>query len=450
MNSDIIQRTTCRVCGSSDLTHLFSLGTQFVSNFVEEDQIDNGIKCPITLQLCNNCTLVQQEYTASSDFMYTRHYWYRSDTTETMRRALADIVDAAMDKVQLQSGDVVLDIGSNVGTLLRAYPKELGLVTVGVEPAINMKEEGSKGISIFINDFWREEEYRYQVGEADYEDMWSWKAKIITAIGMFYDLEEPNTFIADIAKVLHPEGVFIAQLMCLKQTLEMRDIGNLAHEHLEFYSIHCLEYLLYKNGLTLGDVEENNVNGGSYRVFVYPIGSKLLTSEGKERVKSAKKIEKDMRLRYPEVYREWFKAVSFNSEKLTTLLQTLRDNDKVVHVYGASTKGNVILQFANIDSSLCEFACDKSKEKWNKYTCTGIQIGSEELMRRAGVNYLLILPYSFVQEFIERERRWLEDGGKFIVPLPELHIIEADPDDMLQRANWNPIDRMPKLKVTKL
>ncbi len=432
MNSSIIQRTTCRVCGSSDLTHLFSLGEQLVSDFVEEDKVNKGIKCPIALQLCSNCTLVQQEYTAPSDFMYTRHYWYRSDTTETMRKALADIVDAAIDKVQLQPGDIVLDIGSNVGTLLRAYPKDLGLLTVGVEPALNMKEEGSKGISVFINDFWSAGTYlnkNYSIpGMRTIPPLYikttrsKGKAKIITAIGMFYDLEDPNTFIADIAKVLHPEGIFIAQLMCLKQTLEMKDIGNLAHEHLEFYSLRSLQYLLEHNGLELVDIEENSVNGGSYRIFAKHKGSKL--GESYRRLVEADETEQEMNLSSPEVLREWFKAVSFNSEKLTTLLKTLRDNDKVVWIYGASTKGNVILQFANIDSSLCEFACDKSKEKWNKYTCTGIQIGSEELMRRSGVNYLLILPYSFVSEFIERERKWLEDGGKFIVPLPELHIIE--------------------------
>lgn len=431
MNSSITQRTTCRVCGSSNLTHLFSLGEQLVSTFCTEDQVGKGIRCPITLQLCNNCTLVQQEYTAPSEFMYTRHYWYRSDTTETMRRALADIVDAAMDRVQLQPGDVVLDIGSNDGTLLRQYPKELGLVTVGVEPAINMKEEGSKGISAFYNEFWSADVFfdnqltrpettnlRGEVSPAEPKKL----AKIITAIGMFYDLEEPNQFIADIVKVLHPEGVFIAQLMCLKQTLEMRDIGNLAHEHLEFYSLRSLNELLGEHNLAIYDIEENNINGGSYRLYIkhFRDDSKVATS----RCLDAFDREEEMNLSSPEVLRQWFKAVSFNSQKLTTLLQTLRDNDKVVYVYGASTKGNVILQFANIDSELCEFACDKSKEKWNKYTCTGIQIGSEELMRQSGVDYLLVLPYSFVPEFIERERSWLEQGGKFIVPLPELHIIE--------------------------
>lgn len=447
------KRTTCRVCGSLGLTHLFSLGIQHISDFVTEDKVGTSPTCPISLCLCNQCTLVQQEYTAPQDFMYTRHYWYKSGTTETMRKALADIVDTAMDVVRLDPGDVVLDIGSNDGTLLRCYPKELNLFTAGVEPAANLREEGRKGISCFINEFWSAEAYFLRVNEVDAEDVWSNKAKVITAIGMFYDLEEPNFFIADIAKVLHPEGVFIAQLMCLKQTIEQGDVGNFAHEHLEFYSLDSLDYLMKAHGLQIYDIEENKVNGGSYRLFIrhlsnspkdYP-SSPAAIRRGKAFVR-----ESEMGLDKVQTYTDFFQRLETNKEKVTEFIRREVLKDKIVWVYGASTKGNVILQYYGLDKTLIEFACDKSPEKWNKYTSTGIQIGSEELMRKAGVDYLLILPYAFTMEFYKREQEWLEKGGKFIIPLPIPHTIEVDQVDLAVKWDWYPQDRMPLFKVVQL
>ncbi len=428
MNQQVIQRTTCRVCGSNNLTHLFSLGSQYVSDFVTEDKVGTGIKVPITLQLCNNCTLVQQEYTAPQDFLYTRHYWYKSGTTETMRRALADVVSAAMDCVGLAPGDVVLDIGSNDGTLLRQYPKELNLVTVGVEPATNMKEEGSKGISAFINDFWTIENYdKWLSRNPDNAGMCrANKPKIITAIGMFYDLENPSQFIADVAKVLHPDGIFVAQLMCLKQTIEQGDVGNLAHEHLEFYSLKSLKYLLGKHGLEIVDVFENKVNGGSYRLFIKHKGAttKSPFSAEKQRIEAAFEREDEMQLANPDKYEHWIEVVRTQAQKVKSFIENVVNEGKTVWCYGASTKGNVILQFLGLNSDLCECACDKSSEKWAKYTCTGIEIRSEESMRKTKVDYLLVLPYSFISEFIDREKDWLVKGGTFIVPLPVPHTVQ--------------------------
>lgn len=417
--SSFTKRTTCRVCGSDSLLPLFSLGEQFVSDFVPPGKVTTGVKCPISLQLCGRCSLVQQEYTAPQDFLYTRHYWYRSGITETMRRALADVVDAAMDRVGLAPGDIVLDIGSNDGTLLRQYPKELELVRIGVEPATNMVQYYLDSSILLINGFWSADDYEFTL-----EVMGSSKQpKIITACGMFYDLEDPNQFIADVAKVLHPEGVFVAQLMCLKQTLEMRDIGNLAHEHLEFYSLEALRTLLNKHGLSIVDIEENNVNGGSYRIFA-KLGAHPFSNP---RVTKFFEIEREMGLRSPASYREWWEGVENNLFRIRLLLIELKRLDARVWVYGASTKGNVILQALKADNLLLEGAADKSSEKWGLYTIgTGICIHREEMMRSCNPSYLLVLPYAFIQEFVKREEAWLKAGGKFIVPLPTAHTIEWD------------------------
>ena len=256
-------RETCRVCGSTNLTPLFSLGEQYVSNFVDQHAINFGCKVPIDIELCNDCTLVQAKHTAPQEILYARHYWYRSGVTDTMRTALRDITRTAERVAGLKAGDVVLDIGSNDGTLLWSYCVE-GLIKVGVEPAKNLVEEGAVGVDIFYNSFWGYEQYSIILKQ---KTIYS-KAKVITAIGMFYDLEDPNQFIRDVAKALHPDGVFIAQLMCLKNMINLNDVGNLAHEHLEFYSIQSLAYLFGKYGLEIDDLEVNDVNGESYRLYV--------------------------------------------------------------------------------------------------------------------------------------------------------------------------------------
>lgn len=429
------RRTTCRVCNSPNLTHLFSLGTQYVSDFIDEDDKTERIKCPINLLLCNECTLVQQEYTAPQEILYSRHYWYKSGTTETMRNALKDIVDSAMRSVYLEEGDIVLDIGSNDGTLLRCYPDTV--FTVGFEPATNFALSGREGVSYFVNDFWSKELYHLH------------KAKIVTAIGMFYDLEDPNQFVADIAAVLHPEGVFVAQLMCLKQTVERADVGNFAHEHLEFYSLRSLKYLLGKHGLCIYDIEENYINGGSYRIYIkhWEDNSKVLTPRMYEAIDEEERRGLNQRTTYDKL----FERMERTKMLVVEYINKVANEGKLVCVYGASTKGNVILQYYGLDRKHIVAAIDKSEEKIGKRTVgSGIKIFGERVLQISQIDYLLILPWAFVNEFAKREQVWLEAGGTFIVPLPYPHTIEADQVDVAVKHLWYPTDRMPLLKVRAL
>jgi len=411
----------CRVCGGLDTTTpLFFLGEQFVSDFVPKDQVNKGIKCPIDLELCDHCGLVQNKYTARQDFLYTRHYWYRSGVTQTMKDQLQDVVDSAVRRVDSwgkDSKDIVLDIGSNDGTLLRCYPKHF--LRVGVEPADNLATNENyrdHGLEL-VHDFWPSTH-----GEILPHD----KAKIITACGMFYDLEDPNAFIKEVSRVLHPEGLFVAQLMCLKQTLENHDISNLAHEHLEFYSLKSLAHLFRTHGLEIFDVEENNTNGGSYRLFVRHADSNVPYMGGvaQHRKTNAFIQEHRMGLDRRETYTDWFRRAYDNRRKVVDFIRAEVRNGYRVHAYGASTKGNVILQWYDLNHTLIQMASDRSPEKWGKYTVgTGIPVVSEEESRYRIPDYYLVLPYAFLREFIEREKDWLQKGGKFIVPLPTPRLV---------------------------
>ncbi len=409
-----ITRKTCRVCKSRKLIDLFSLGEQYINDFVPEELVYSGLKAPLDLVFCKNCTLVQLRHTAPQELLYQRFYWYKSGVTETMKAALRDITQQAEQRFQLKAKDVVLDLGSNDGTLLRTYQTP-GLITVGVEPADNLKEEGSKGIMHHLHDFWNYDAYMQQVGR---------RAKVVTAIGMFYDMEEPNQFISDAGKALTDDGVFIAQLMCLKNMLDSNDVGNLVHEHLEYYSFAALEFLFNQNGLEIFDVEINEVNGGSYRIFSKLKGSpRPQTTEEKARVNAVKESEKNFK--DVETYKQFFVRLEHNKRKCVQFIKQELAKGKTVWAYGASTKGNVILQYYGLDHNLIPFASERSSWKWGKYTIgTKIKCVSEEEARRAKPDYFLVLPYAFFSEMYEREQEWRDGGGKFIVPLPEFRVVE--------------------------
>lgn len=400
---ETITRKTCRLCGSSDLEEVFSVGNQYINDFVPQERVGKGWKAPLDLVMCNKCSLLQLRHTAPQELLYSRYYWYRSGVTETMKLALRDITKQIEEMVPLEAGDVVLDIGANDGTMLATYTTA-GIRRVGCEPADNLVDALKKNTEYIMHDFWNYERYMQLAAG------WGFgKAKVITAIGMFYDLEDPNKFIKDAERALANDGIFVAQLMCLTPMLEKNDLGNICHEHLEYYSLESLKYLFETNGLEMFKIEENNVNGGSYRIYArHYKGTGIKFKERFSRVDIlafAKRLEE-------------------NRKKCVDFIQSEVAKGKKVYVYGASTKGNVILQYYGLDNKLITAAAERSPEKWGKYTIgTWIPIVSEAEAREAQPDYFLVLPWAFFDEFYKREADWRAKGGKFIVPLPEFKVV---------------------------
>ena len=221
----------CLLCKNRKLRKIFSLGNLFVSNFVVKSKIKKGIRAPLNLIFCSKCALLQLSHIAPQEIMYKKFYWYRSGVTKTMRDGLKDIYKASLKYINFKKNDVILDIGANDGTLLKYY-KNKKLKTIGCEPAINLKKQLKKNCDFVISDFWSNSKLNKVLKKNNLN-----KPKIITAIGMFYDLEEPNKFIKDVSLALDKNGIFIAQLMCLKSMINKNDLGNICHEHLEFYSL---------------------------------------------------------------------------------------------------------------------------------------------------------------------------------------------------------------------
>jgi NDP-4-keto-2,6-dideoxyhexose 3-C-methyltransferase len=400
---ETITRTTCRLCGSSNIQDVLSLGEQYINDFVPPERIGKGIKAPLDLIMCKDCTLLQLRHTAPQELLYARYYWYRSGVTDTMRLALRNITQAIEETIPLAPGDVVLDIGANDGTMLSTYTAP-GIRRVGCEPANNLVDALRKNTDYVMHDFWNYERYM------ELAQGWGFgKAKVITAIGMFYDLEDPNKFIRDAQKALTEDGIFIAQLMCLQPMLDKNDVGNIVHEHLEYYSLESLKYLFENNGLEMFRIEENDINGGSYRIFA--------------RHYKGTGLKFDEKITLEDIL-AFAKRIKSNRDRCIAFIKEEVAKGKKIYVYGASTKGNVILQYYGLGNKLITAASERSPEKWGKYTVgTWIPIVSEEEARKANPDYFLVLPWAFFQEFYEREKGWRNTGGKFIVPLPEFRVV---------------------------
>jgi NDP-4-keto-2,6-dideoxyhexose 3-C-methyltransferase len=403
-----IPTTKCRLCASQNLARVLSLGDQYVSDFVTA--AGHHPKSPLELIRCKDCGLVQLRHTFPRTNLY-RHYWYRSGISGTMREALANVALKAFQVAQPSSGQIVIDTGCNDGTLLRTYPKT-GIKLVGFEPAENLVEDARQGTHWIFNDFFRADSFREKFAHE--------KAKIITSVAMFYDLEDPNMFVGDIAKCLASDGVWVVQQNYLATMLQKNGFDNIGHEHLEYYSLNTMEKLLARHGLEIFDAETNDVNGGSFRTYASHRGKYAI----QESVRRMRQTEEQLQLKNSEVYRTFAANIRKIKSHLTRLITKEVKNGKTVYVYGASNRGNTILQYCGLDYRLIKKATDANSEKWGLTTVgTKIPIVSKEEARRDRPDYFLILPHHFLEEIEREEKSYLDHGGRFIVPLPEVRVI---------------------------
>jgi len=417
----MIIRTTCRVCAGG-LNDVFSLGEQYISDFLLPEQSD-GVRAPLDVALCERCELLQLKHTVAAEVMYT-NYWYRSGTNQTMRNALAEIANKTESLMDLKEGDFVLDIGCNDGTLLASY-KTNGIYRIGFDPAENLAVFSRKVADKLVTGFFEAEAF-YREPELSEN-----RPKVVTSIAMFYDLEDPNRFVADVKKVMHPDGLWIVQMSYLPLMLGQNEFGNICHEHLEYYSLRSFEYLLKLHDFALVDVELNDINGGSFRAYVRSctaaesvFGDTEYRERASERVLAFRAQERALALNETAPYREFALRVRRIKEDVLTFVKDQVGGGKKVYVYGASTKGNTMLQYFGLDNSLISAAAERNPDKWGKVTVgTRIPIVSEEEARAAKPDYFLVLPWHFLEEFRAREESYLLSGGRFVVPLPHFTVI---------------------------
>lgn len=417
-------RQTCRLCGSKSLTSIVDLGSQMLASaFVSKENQDclPLRKVPLELVRCNPeidedaCGLVQLRHTFPSDIMYS-DYWYASGVNQTMRDALADITRRATDFVSLNKGDIAVDIGCNDGTLLKSYKlinSELNLV--GFDPAENFLGVQGEGF-LRINDYFNKASYTDALGAK--------KAKIVTSIAMFYDLEDPVAFSREIADILDDNGIWILQMADLPNMLIHNMFDNICHEHVTYYHLAPMEYLLRRCNMKLVDVEMNQVNGSSYRFYIRKNTGPNPSKDAMKRIAKVRFDEFNMALDTDSPYKRFKDNIERNKNDLLFFINQERAKGKKVFVYGASTKGNVLLQYCELNEEILPCAAERNPRKWGTKTLgSGIPIVSEEDARAMTPDYFLVLPYHFLDEMLAREQDFISRGGKFIVPVPRVKLV---------------------------
>jgi len=398
----------CRSCGFKELVNILSLGEQYLSDFLSTDKKPE--KFPLDLVMCPKCDLLQLRNTVPQKFLYTPRYGYRSGINFTMKEELNKIAQASLKKINKDKKIVALDIGANDGTLLGFYPKNT--LKVAVEPISKLALLSKKYANIVVNDF-----FNFSAVKAKIKNL---KVDIITAISCFYDMEEPNKFISDAAKILSGDGVLVIQQNYLVGMLKNNAFDNIVHEHLEYYSLLSLENLLSRHGLEVFDVKQSAINGGSFITFIAFKNTRPIQKS----VLDWRQSEKKLKLNKLKVYNDFAKRVKNNSHDILNLITKLTKNKKTIYVYGASTRGNTLLQYYQLNNKLIVAAVERNPEKWGKkISSLNIPIISEQEARKQKPDYMLVLPWFFKKEFLQREKNYLTSGGHFIFPLPKIQII---------------------------
>lgn len=412
----------CRICGNTRLEPVIDLGSQALAGLFVDGRPQNQLNTPIPLEVVRcagerqggACGLVQLRHTVPPEAMF-HDYGYRSGINTTMKRHLERLAAEAEAAAGLAPGDLVLDIGANDGTLLLRYSTP-GLVRVGFEPSEVRPLRNDHGIH-YIPAFFSSSSFR--------KDFPGGAAKLITAIAMFYDIDDPAEFCQQVSQVLADDGIWVIELGYWGDLLRNTGFDSICHEHLGYYSLSTLEFLARKTGFELYDVGFNDANGGSVRcTFVKADGPCAVPAENAARVRRA--LEEEARsgiLGTPRI--EQFRQNAGRiREELQRILQDCANRKMRVYGYGASTKGNVLLQYCGVTPDQIVAIADRNPQKHGRKTPgTGIPICSEEEMRQARPDLLLILPWHFLPEFLEREGELRKGGTRFIVPFPRLRVV---------------------------
>jgi SAM-dependent methyltransferase len=401
---------------------LFSLGELYVSDFINKDEDARAGKHDMTLVIDERYGAARLEKCTPIHSMFGK-YWYRSGINQTMRTELKGIVDSVTSVQKLNEGDLWLDIACNDGTLLSFVPD--GIKKLGIDPAEDsFKNESSKIADEVIQDFFTLENYKKSKFKKK-------KAKVVTCIAMFYDLDEPVEFLKDVTKVLDDDGLFVLQMSYTPLMIKQLAFDNICHEHVYYWGLASIEKLLKKAGLKIVDCQLNDVNGGSFRIYIKKKKSDVTTFATAPyrdvcnvRVESLIKWEKGLKLDKEEIWLDFYNRIEALKKETVDFIKAEKAKGKVICGYGASTKGNTLLQYFGLDNTLIDAIAERSHYKFGLKTIgTNIPILSEEDVRAMNPDYMLVLPWHFISEFIKREDEFLSKGGKFIVPCPNFQII---------------------------
>jgi hypothetical protein len=417
MNIEHNEINKCRMCVGK-LKSLLNIGNLHLTGVFPKNKTDFVPKLPLHISKCNKCELIQLKDNFDVSKLYGETYGYRSGLNNSMVLHLEDIVKYLKDKVILKTNDIVIDIGSNDGTMLNKYNDEK-LNYVGIDPtAKKYLHYYNKNINV-ICDFFTESNYRDNTTFNKNQ-----KVKIISTISMFYDLPEPLQFVKDIHNILDEDGVWFSEQSYFPDMIKNKSFDTICQEHIEYYCLKQIKYMADNVGFKIIDIGFNFINGGSF----YTLLVKKNSNKYIECTDLINKILNEEKLFFQNNIIENFNnEINIVKTQIFELFHYIQNNNLTIHGYGASTKGNVLLQYFNITDKYLKYICEVNEYKFGRYTPgTLIPIISEEKSKIYNPNYYFVLPWHFKENIVQKEHEFLKNGGKLVFPLPNFQIIDIN------------------------
>ena len=409
--------SNCRICKSGEIEIVISLGEQVITSRFPKYGDFSTPKTPIDLCKCANCGLLQLNQTTISSELYEYEYGYRSGISNTMREHLKKYQEEILSKVNLNDNDYIIDIGSNDSTMLQYYSNKTN--RIGIDPTGSQFKQYYGDVKLIPTYFTYDNFRKIYPTE---------KCKIVSSISMFYDLPDPVQFAKDINEILEEDGIWTCEQSYMLTMIKTNSIDTICHEHLEYYTLTQIKRIADMSNFKIIDVKFNDCNGGSFRIYLSKRSS-IVHIENVDLINSIIKQENDFGImdKDNQIYKDFLINCKTEVNKLCQFIDNVNKDDKNMYIYGASTKGNCLLQFANIGEDKIKYAVERNPNKVGKMTNTGIEIISEETMRENPPNYLLVLPWHFRTEIIEREETFLKNGGQLVFPFPNFEIVSYKP-----------------------
>ncbi len=406
---------SCRICGSDDLELFLSLGDQpHCNRFLRKEQLSKPEPFyPLDTYFCRGCSLVQLGYTVPPEVMF-KDYPYVSGTTRTLREHFHGFAGRITSRFKLTARDLVVDIGSNDGTFLKGF-QATGTRVLGIDPATDIVRMANKAGVETIEGFFSEELARRVAASHG-------KAKTVTAAGVFFHIDDLHDVLRGVRALLTDDGVFTVQAIYLVDMIEENSFDNIYHEHLCYYCLGPLMTLFAMHGMEPFDVERSPIHGGSILLY-----TRLKRPGAPPREASiTKMLDAERRAGYHtfQVYRDFASRVARNRDDLRRIVSSLKAQGKRIYAYGAPAKGNTLLNYVGLGPDLIECATEKNPLKCGYYTPgMHVPVVHEDSVRNAPPDYYLLLPWNFKEELLEKEQEFRARGGKFIIPIPDPHIV---------------------------
>lgn len=407
---------SCRICGSKKLLKIVDLKKQYIQgSFIKKNYPKPfSKKIPLELLLCKKCSLVQTSYTINKNLLYN-NYWYSSGINLTMKNHLKGLASEVKKIFSKSKSKIkILDIGCNDGTLLKYFNNQFK--KYGIDPSQITNKINNKNIKVF-NDF-------FPPKKTELKNM-KIKFNVITSIAMFYDIDDPNEFVKKIKYYLCRNGVWVFELSYLVDMIKLNSFDTICHEHLEYYSIMSLSYLLKMNKLKIFKVSQNSINGGSIRCYVTHENNNLFSNSlDDKKIKKLIDYEKKIKVNSVSYYSKFNTKISRIKKKLLFIINKINQKSKKIYILGASTKGNTILQYLGLDKKNIPIAIERNKSKVGAKTIgSEIKIVDEKIIKEDPPNFMLVLPWHFRSEILKREINFINKGGSLIFPLPNIYIV---------------------------